>query len=173
MLGTINQEIVAIAQRVRLLVLDFDGVLTDNHVYCDQNGTEQVRCWRGDGIGLNRLQSQGISVYILSTETNPVVATRARKLGVPVQQGVVDKAAGIKDLAKNSYIDLHHVAFVGNDVNDLPALKIVGLPIAVADAHRDIQSSVKMVTTAMGGKGAVREVCDFLCSLTLVQLENE
>lgn len=148
--------------RVRLLVFDFDGVLTDNRVQVDEHGVESVVCDRSDGWGIARLRDRGIPVAILSTEANAVVAARAAKLAVECTHGCTDKALAIEELAARHGVDLADVAFVGNDVNDLPALARVGVPIAVADARPEVLAAAVAVTTRPGGQGAAREVCDWL-----------
>ena len=146
--------------RVRLVVFDFDGVFTDNTVYVAQDGTEMVRCWRGDGLGLARLKRTGIEAAIVSTETNPVVTARSRKLAIRCVQGCDDKLAAVRALAAELGVSLDEVAFVGNDINDLQCLQAVGLPIVVRDAHPDVVDAAVYRTTAVGGRGAVREVSD-------------
>ncbi len=147
---------------VDLLVLDFDGVLTDNRVLVDEHGTESVWCDRGDGWGVARVREAGVPVVILSTERNGVVAARARKLGVECVQDCPDKAVAVREIAERHGVGLDRVAFVGNDVNDLPALSIVGFPVAVADARPEVVRVARASTTRAGGHGAVREVCDWL-----------
>ena len=149
---------------VRLLVLDFDGVFTDNTVYVSQDGTESVRCWRGDGLGLTRLRQAGVDIVILSTETNPVVTARGSKLSIRVIQGCDDKLTALEALARELDVPLEHVAYVGNDINDLACLQAVGLPIVVRDAHADVEQCARIRTKMAGGRGAVREVCDLLIS---------
>jgi 3-deoxy-D-manno-octulosonate 8-phosphate phosphatase (KDO 8-P phosphatase) len=145
---------------VKLVVFDFDGVFTDNTVYVSQDGVESVRCWRSDGLGLTRLAAAGVHTAIVSTEKNPVVGARARKLGVRCVQGCDDKLAAVRALAEEHAIALADVAFVGNDINDLDCLRAVGLPVVVQDAHPDVLDAAMHRTTAPGGRGAVREVCD-------------
>lgn len=147
---------------IRLVAFDFDGVFTDNTVYVTQEGVESVRCWRSDGIGISRLRGTGVHVLILSTEVNPVVAVRANKLKAPCKQGIEDKAAAILETCREQGIDPAQAAFVGNDINDVPAFKAVGLPIAVADAYPEIFPHVLYRTAKFGGHGAVREVCDLI-----------
>jgi 3-deoxy-D-manno-octulosonate 8-phosphate phosphatase (KDO 8-P phosphatase) len=164
----------ALAQELRSLqaiVFDFDGVFTDNSVVVDQNGVESVRCWRSDGIGLSRIQALGLKTVIISTEKNPVVSARARKMGTECIQGVDDKAAAIVEWSNAAGVSLSHTAFVGNDVNDIPALQKVGLPIGVADSYEEVSSFVKYITVTAGGYGAVREVCDLVVHARAVQLE--
>ena len=145
---------------VKLVVFDFDGVFTDNTVYVSQDGVESVRCWRGDGLGLAKLTQAGIHTAIVSTETNPVVGARARKLGMRCVQGCGDKLTAVQALAAEHRIALAEVAFVGNDINDLECLRAVGLPVVVQDAHADVRAAAVHRTTAPGGRGAVREICD-------------
>jgi YrbI family 3-deoxy-D-manno-octulosonate 8-phosphate phosphatase len=147
---------------IRLVAFDFDGVFTDNTVYVSQEGIESVRCWRSDGIGLARLRATGVETLIVSTEMNPVVTVRATKLKTRCMQGVDDKAAAIEQHCTALGIQLAETAFVGNDVNDIPALRAVGLPIAVADAYPEILPFVRHQTVKPGGHGAVREVCDLV-----------
>jgi YrbI family 3-deoxy-D-manno-octulosonate 8-phosphate phosphatase len=149
-----------LVRRIRLVAFDFDGVFTDNTVYVFQDGTEAVRCSRGDGLGLEKLRVLGLDVVIVSTETNPVVSARARKLKLRCVQGCSDKHAALVDLAREMGISLAEVAFVGNDVNDLSCLATVGLPIVVQDAHQEVLLLGRYRTRAPGGRGAVREVCD-------------
>jgi len=146
--------------RVRMLVLDFDGVLTDNTVSVTSDGVESVTCWRGDGIGTAALMAAGVPVLVLSKERDPVVRVRCDKLGLECHQGVDDKAPALIALLAERGIDPADAAYVGNDTNDLGPLGIVGLPIVVADAHADVLDRAEYVTIAPGGRGAVREVCD-------------
>jgi len=150
------------ASQVRLVAFDFDGVFTDNHVLVLQDGSEAVRCWRGDGLGLEKLRRLGISAVIISTETNPVVAARASKLGIRCVQGVEDKRVALESLAQEMGLAMPQIAFVGNDINDLACLQVAGLPIVVCDAHPDVWGYARYRTRAEGGEGAVREVCDLL-----------
>lgn len=145
---------------VRLVVFDFDGVFTDNTVYVSQNGTEMVRCWRSDGLGLAKLKQAGVETAVVSTETNPVVRARCRKLAIRCVQGCDDKLSAVRQLAAENGVSLDDVAFVGNDINDLPSLEAVGLPVAVQDAHADVWGVAAYRTSKPGGRGAVREVCD-------------
>lgn len=154
-----------LVQRLRLVLFDFDGVFTDNMVYVMQDGTEAVRCSRADGIGLRRLERTGIHPMILSTEVNPVVSMRARKLQIECVQGCEDKAAALGEICRKRGIDRSAVAFVGNDLNDLACMSLVGLPIAVADAYPEVLAVARHRTLRRGGDGAVREVCDWISSL--------
>jgi YrbI family 3-deoxy-D-manno-octulosonate 8-phosphate phosphatase len=149
--------------RVRLLVLDFDGVLSDNHVTVHQDGTESVVCDRGDGLGLARLAAGGeVDVLVLSSEVNPVVAARCRKLRLPCHQGYDQKLPKLQELVAERGLDPSQVAYVGNDLNDLSVMGWCGVPIAVADAFPEVKRAAHFLTQRPGGRGAVREVCDLL-----------
>lgn len=147
---------------VRLLVLDFDGVMTDNRVLVDENGCESVWCHRGDGYGVGLLKKAGVEVMVLSTEPNPVVAARCRKLKVPCIHDCPDKLQALKQVAEKRGLASADIAFVGNDINDLEGLRWVGLPVAVADAVPEVLQVARFVTRRDGGYGAVREVADHI-----------
>jgi len=148
--------------RVRLVAFDFDGVFTDNTVYVSESGEESVRCWRGDGLGLQKLSAQGIDSVILSTEVNAVVSVRAKKLKSACLSGLTDKLRELTRLVAEKGIDLADTAYVGNDINDADCLRAVGLAVVVADAHPEVLGLAHYVTQVRGGRGAVREVCDLL-----------
>jgi 3-deoxy-D-manno-octulosonate 8-phosphate phosphatase (KDO 8-P phosphatase) len=147
-------------RNVRLIAFDFDGVFTDNSVYVFESGAEAVRCCRSDGFGLQKLNRLGVETIVISTETNPVVSARCKKLNIKCEQGCENKSLALDSIIKEIGITLKQVAFVGNDINDLPCLKKVGLPIIVQDAHLDIIPYAHYQTKANGGHGAVREICD-------------
>jgi YrbI family 3-deoxy-D-manno-octulosonate 8-phosphate phosphatase len=151
-------------RQVRLVAFDFDGVFTDNAVYVGQDGTETVRCVRSDGLGLQRLTALGVATIVISTETNPVVGARSRKLAIRCIQGCEDKRVTLECVAGELGVTMQETAFVGNDINDLDCLKAVGLPIVVADAHEDVASHAAYRTKTPGGHGAVREVCDLIAA---------
>lgn len=142
------------------VIFDFDGVLTDNRVITDQDGREAVVCNRSDGLGFEMFRKAAIPAFIVSRENNPVVTARATKLQVPVLQGIQDKAAAVNILCEEHGFDLRKVMFVGNDINDLPALRLVGYPVAVADAHPDVRSMAWRVLTQPGGGTVAREIIE-------------
>jgi 3-deoxy-D-manno-octulosonate 8-phosphate phosphatase (KDO 8-P phosphatase) len=156
----VDREIILLISKLKMIIFDFDGVFTDNSVYVDENGLESVRCSRSDGLGLRYLDSLGIKYSILSTEKNPVVTMRAKKLGISVTQGHDEKLPVLKKIAKSHNINLKQIAYVGNDINDLSCLQEVGFPIAVADAYPEVLKLAKYITLKLGGNGAVREVCE-------------
>jgi len=145
---------------IRLVAFDFDGVFTDNTVYVLRDGSEMVRCFRGDGLGLRKLEHAGIEIVIVSTETDPVVSARSRKLGIRCIQGCEDKRYALETIVKDMGITIAQVAFLGNDINDLSCLTSVGLPMVVQDAHPDVLPHAQYQTKSRGGHGAVREICD-------------
>ncbi len=149
-----------------LVVFDFDGVFTDNRVYVQQDGTESVSCFRGDSLGTNALKKAGIRTMILSTETNPVVQARAGKMDLEVHSGCGDKGEFLAQFMRDQNIDPSQAIFVGNDVNDLAAMKLVGFPVCPADAHPEVQIMVSLILTIKGGAGCVREICDLLLADT-------
>lgn len=147
---------------VDLVIFDFDGVFTDNTVVVSQDGVESVRCWRSDGLGLNRVRSCGVATAIVSTEKNNVVKARAEKLQIQCLSGIDDKALAVRQLCTELGVALERTMFVGNDINDIPALQIVGFPVGVADSYPEILPYIDYVTKKAGGFGAVREICDLI-----------
>lgn len=149
-------------EEVALVVFDFDGVLTDNRVWVDAEGHEFVAAYRSDSLGIQALHKAGIRTLVLSTETDGAVAARCRKMGVPVLQGVEDKAARLIQYLNEQGIDARSVIFVGNDINDLVCFDLVGCAVAVADAQPEVLRQADLILTRPGGHGAVRELCDLL-----------
>lgn len=147
---------------VALVVFDFDGVMTDNRVWLDQNGIESVAAHRGDGAGIKMLRQAGIAAMVLSTEVNPVVTARCEKLKIPVLQGIEDKGTVLKKHLREGRIDPAKVVYVGNDINDLPCFPVAGFAVAVADAEAEVKTAADLVLSRKGGNGAVREVCELI-----------
>jgi len=157
------------ADDVDAVVLDFDGTQTDDRVLIDSDGHEAVTVHRGDGLGIAALRRAGLPVLILSTETNPVVAARARKLQVPVLHGIDRKDLALKQWCEENGIAPERVLYAGNDVNDLPCFGLVGWPVAVAGAHDVVRAAARAVTTAHGGHGAIREIAAWLLGPNLAR----
>ena len=147
---------------IDLIVYDFDGVMTDDKVLVLQDGTEGVIVNRGDGWGVNIIRGLGIPQLIMSTETNPVIKMRAKKLGIDVVDSCHLKKACLVDYCLKRGFDVKNVLYVGNDVNDLEVMGVVGIPIAPADAHPEVQARSKMVLKKGGGEGVIRELADLL-----------
>ncbi len=148
------------------LVFDFDGVLTDNRVLVQEDGTESVYCNRSDGMGFDILRAAGIPAFIMSSETNRVVTARARKLKLPVYQAVQEKGAALKQLCQEHHFAPERILFVGNDINDLPAMKVAGYPVAVADAMPSVRKAAWRVLKTNGGAGIVRELIDHILGMS-------
>lgn len=149
-----------IPQAVKLLVLDFDGVLTDNRVWVDGNGREMIAAYRSDSIGIERVKQAGIDVIVLSSETDPVVTARCNKMKVNVIQGINNKLDVLQQYIKERNIDSGQVVYLGNDVNDLPCFSIVGCAVVVADAQQEVFRKADFILNCKGGYGAVRELCE-------------
>ncbi|AOW88775.1 cytidylyltransferase domain-containing protein [Streptomyces olivaceus] len=159
------------ADDIDAVVLDFDGTQTDDRVLIDSDGREFVSVHRGDGLGIAALRRSGLTMLILSTEVNPVVAARARKLKLPVLHGIDRKDLALKQWCEEQGIAPERVLYVGNDVNDLPCFALVGWPVAVASAHDAVRGAARAVTTVPGGEGAVREVATWLLGPSLDALD--
>ncbi|MGD0611145.1 MAG: N-acylneuraminate cytidylyltransferase [Anaerolineales bacterium] len=147
---------------IDLLVMDFDGVLTDNRVWTDQDGNESVASNHSDSEGLSRLRASGVEAVVLSKEVNPVVAARCRKLKLPFLQGIEDKGSALKGMLKERGVNPRRVAYLGNDTNDLPCFQLVGWAVAVADAHPEVLQAADFILSKPGGHGAIREFCDLI-----------
>jgi 3-deoxy-D-manno-octulosonate 8-phosphate phosphatase (KDO 8-P phosphatase) len=150
-------------RRVRLLALDLDGVLTDGGLYYTDTGEELRKFNAKDGLGLKMVMERGIEVAIITTSTSPAIGHRAERLRIRhLSLGTWDKLKALTELCAKLGIGLAETAYVSDDVNDMPVLKAVGMPIAVGDAVAAVRRAALVVTKAMGGKGAVREVCELL-----------
>ncbi|MFL5999309.1 MAG: cytidylyltransferase domain-containing protein [Streptomyces sp.] len=154
------------------VVLDFDGTQTDDRVLIDADGKEFVSVHRGDGLGIAALRRSGLEMLILSTEQNPVVAARARKLKIPVLHGIDRKDLALKQWCEEQGIAPERVLYVGNDVNDLPCFALVGWPVAVASAHDVVRGAARAVTTVPGGDGAIREIASWILGPSLDSLDS-
>ena len=160
-------------EKISLVVFDFDGVMTDNRVWVSEMGHEQVVVNRSDGLGIALLRRSNIETMVLSTEMNPVVAVRCKKLKIPFRQGIADKGAVLKQFLQDRQIEPARVIYVGNDVNDLSCFQLAGFTIVPADAHDSVRGCADMVLRAGGGKGAVREVCDLVVKTYCKAAGNE
>lgn len=147
---------------IKLIVYDFDGVMTNNKLFINQSGEEMIQVNRADGLGVSEIKKLGIGQIIISTEQNPVVSARANKLGIPCLQGIENKKMALIDYCKENDIDLKNVAYVGNDINDLEAMNLVGHSLCPADAHDSIKHVSKHVLKTKGGEGVIRELFDII-----------
>jgi len=157
-------------ETVKLIICDFDGVITDNHVITDQDGKESVIASRSDSMHIKTLRQQGIELMILSSEPNPVVLARAKKMGVEAihNLGMENKGQAMREVLEQKNIKAEEVIYLGNDLNDLPCFEIAGWSVAVADAYPEVIRAADHVLTKNGGHGAVRE----LCEIVLKRVEN-
>ena len=150
--------------KIKLVVYDFDGVMTNNKVYIDQNGNEIVQVNRADGLAVAEIKKMDIEQIIMSTETNLVVSARAIKLKIPCLQGLDNKKDALMDYSKKNDIDLKKVAYVGNDLNDKDAMAIAGFSFCPADAHETIKEISDHIIKKNGGDGVIRELLNIIKS---------
>jgi len=152
--------------KVSLLVMDFDGVLSDDRVHTDQDGREAVTTSRADGLGLSLLREQSsIQALVISREENPVVSARCRKLGLEVFQGVGQKDELLQTLIAERGLNPAEIVYVGNDITDLPVYPLVGFFVAPADAQPSVLRQADLVLKHKGGSGAIRELTDQLLGI--------
>lgn len=151
-------------EKVDLVISDFDGVITDNRVWVNEDGTEYIAAYRSDSIGVQLLREIGVEVMILSSEPNRVVEARARKMGVHVVHGVGihEKGRVMREILEKKNVKAENVIYIGNDVNDLPCFEVAGWSVAVADAFPEVIQAADFVSSKPGGHGALREVCDLI-----------
>lgn len=152
------------------LIFDFDGVLTDNSVFINEKGEESVKCNRGDGLAFEELKKLGLKSYIVSAEKNKVVAHRGKKLNIPVTHGVTDKVQAINELAESEDLDLKRILYIGNDLNDLRAMKCCGFSACPSDSHPSIKEASTFVLKKTGGSGIVREIIDDIFKIEVTNL---
>ena len=151
-------------ENIDLIVYDFDGVMTDNKVLVMEDGREAVFCSRSDGLAIQKIKQLGIPQIILSTEKNKVVEMRGKKLGIGVIHGVNDKRSAIIDWCKKRGCDLARVLYIGNDINDLEAMRLVGYPITPQDANDRVKDIAAVVLKRKGGEGVIREFLEDVLS---------
>lgn len=149
-------------ENLKLIIYDFDGVMTDNRVMVNQDGVESVMVSRGDGYGVSRIKKMGIEQVIISTETNPVVKRRAEKIKIDVIHGVANKKDIVKEYCEKKGYHPEEVMFIGNDLNDYDAMMCVGIKGAPKDAEEEILAIADWISTKNGGYGVIRELCRVL-----------
>lgn len=156
------------------LIFDFDGVLTNNQVYVNENGVETVKCSRADGLAFDALKKLNKPTFIISSEKNLVVQARAKKLGTSVIQGVSDKRKTLHQLINKYNYDLKKILFVGNDLNDYLVMKICGYTACPADSHPKIKKISNICLNKKGGYGVARELIEDILNINLIKvLYNE
>ena len=159
----LNMKLIEKTKYIRLLVLDVDGVMTDGKIIMDHMGHEIKNFDVKDGHGIKILMKYGIDVILLTGRRSSVVEHRARDLGIgEIHQGIFNKLGVSEDILKKRSLDYANIAYVGDDIVDIPLLKRVGFSVAVADAADDVKKCVDYVTRNKGGHGAVREVCELI-----------
>jgi YrbI family 3-deoxy-D-manno-octulosonate 8-phosphate phosphatase len=149
-------------KNIRLIVYDFDGVLTDNKIHLNEEGIESVTLNRSDGLAMDVLKKWRINQIILSTETNKVVEERAKKLGILAIRGVENKKETLLAYCRKNEIPVETVVYIGNDLNDLEAMKITGYPVCPSDASEEIKNISKIILDSAGGGGVVRELIKYI-----------
>lgn len=156
----------AMPKKIELIICDFDGVITDNRVWVDQDGNESIAAYRSDSLRIREMKELGIEVIILSSEPNPVVVARAKKMGVEAIHGVGihEKGRVMREVLERENVRAEYVIYIGNDHNDLPCFEIAGWSVAVADAYPEVTRAADHVLTRAGGYGALRELCDLILS---------
>ena len=155
---------------IDVFVFDFDGVLTDNKVYLDQNGVESVSCSRADGLAFDVLRKLNKPAFILSTEKSTVVVMRAKKLKIPAIQGVSDKVRAIKELIDENHYNIKNILYVGNDLNDYLVIQLCGYSACPADSHSKIKSISSIILSTNGGDGIVRELLEEVLNLDFIKI---
>ncbi len=157
------EDIAARASQIRLMILDVDGVMTDGRLYFDDAGTESKAFHVRDGYGIKLVQAQGVEVAIITARFSPAVAHRAKDLGIKyLFQGCKNKHLAYSELKLTLNIDDRAVAYMGDDLIDLPILVHAGLATAPADAHPELVQRVHWQSSKKGGRGAVRELCELI-----------
>lgn len=149
-------------KNIKLLVMDFDGVITDNMVWTSEEGREYVVSNRSDGHGISQMRTlrPDIRMMVISKETNIVVKRRCEKLKLECHTGIINKSTLLNSLVKEMGITMEEVAYIGNDINDTGCVSAAGIGIAVADAYEEVKDAAYIITHNRGGHGAVREIID-------------
>ena len=156
--------------KIDTILLDFDGVLTNNKVYINEDGKESVRCDRSDGLVISILKKIGLKLFIISTEKNNVVYHRSKKLGIKCYYNQQNKFKKIKELEKNKVIVLNSCLYIGNDINDYYSMKLFYNTACPADSHPEIKKLSKWKLRSKGGEGIMHEVATKILRLKLIEI---
>ncbi|RVU86147.1 3-deoxy-manno-octulosonate-8-phosphatase KdsC [Leucothrix sargassi] len=159
------QKIQSKAQNIKLLIMDIDGVLTDGSLFFDNNGDEIKAFSARDGFGMKMLYEAGLTAALITGRKSSLVEHRANNMNIPldlVYQGYLNKRPAFEDILEKTGIPPEQIAYIGDDLIDLPVIQRVGLGVAVADAHEFVRKHADYVTTKPGGKGAAREVIELI-----------
>jgi len=161
------------AKKVKILVMDVDGVLTDAGMYYGEDGEEFKKFNTKDGMGISLIHSAGIKTAIITKEKTKIVERRAKKLNITeVHQGVDDKLLVLNNILSRRKLSLDQACYIGDDINDYKVLREVGLAVVVNDAHERVKKVAHYVTARKGGEGAVREVCDLILEVHQINKEG-
>ena len=155
---------------IKLFVLDFDGVLTNNKVFINEHGEEFVSCSRGDGLAFDALRALKVKTIILSTEKNKVVSSRAMKLQVECIQGLQNKEDKLNELINRYKLESNEVVFVCNDINDISSMLLCGLTFCPSDSHEQVKTVAKVILKKKGGEGVIREILESYFKLDLAEV---
>ncbi|MCH7786494.1 MAG: HAD hydrolase family protein [Chloroflexi bacterium] len=150
------------SSKIELIAFDFDGVLTDNKVLTLQDGSEGIIANRSDGLAIGELKKMNLPMVIISTEENDVVKARARKLQLPVLNGIKDKKIELENYCNEHHIALENTIFIGNDINDLEVMRSVGWPLSPHDANEKVKNISRIILSCNGGDGVIRELWNIL-----------
>ena len=156
----INRKSIFNNNNIKLIVYDFDGVMTDNRALIFNSGDEAVFINRSDGMAVRMLAESGFTQIILTSETNKIAEYRAQKLGISAVSGVKNKKNALIEIALENQCSLKDILYIGNDINDLEAMQAVGHPMCPADAHQTIKKISEYIFSANGGCGVIRELYD-------------
>tara|TARA_B100001093_G_scaffold508970_1_gene572135 strand:+ start:742 stop:1236 length:495 start_codon:yes stop_codon:yes gene_type:complete len=156
-------------KNIKTILLDFDGVLTNNRVFINEDGYETVACNRADGIAINAFKKLKINVIIVSSEKNKVVKARAKKLKIRCYSGVLNKKTKLGELHTSGYIDLSKTLYVGNDLNDYFAMKICKYSCCPSDSHKEIIKIASFKLSTCGGGGVLREIAEKKLNINILQ----
>ncbi|QDP00305.1 3-deoxy-manno-octulosonate-8-phosphatase KdsC [Thalassotalea sp. PS06] len=161
--GPVESRILKIASKIKLLVCDVDGVFSDGRIYLGNDG-EELKCFNTkDGFGIKALQKAGVEVAIITGRTSNIVTNRMTNLGVKhLVQGEEDKLPAMKKIMETCKVSMDQVAYIGDDVPDMPCIIEAALGVAVSDAHPLVSQHANYITFLNGGCGAVRELCDLI-----------
>lgn len=159
-----NDKLKTNIKNIRFIATDFDGVWTNGKVLVDEDGSETVMCSRKDTLRIEEIKKLGIPIHVISRESNVVVSKRCEKMNVVCWQGIEDKVRFLGELLKKEGVKTEEVAYVGDDINDLACLKLVGVPMTVADGHPACKEVAVYVTKKSGGDHAMREIFDLILS---------
>lgn len=162
---TVDNTTLELARQIKLVIFDVDGVLTDGRLYFGDDGQEYKAFYSKDGLGMKMLMQSGVEIGIITARSAPLVAHRMNNLGIEhFYQGQSDKVPAFEAMAEQLKITPRQIAYVGDDLIDLPVMSRVGFAVAVADAHHEVIQRAHWTTPHAGGLGGARDICDLIMS---------